>query len=94
MAFFSQSCYASFMQVVVEIRDEFAARVRLRGLTPEGYVQGLVDEAARTTFTALPPAKPRMEIESFLQAMAANSAKIPQLSDEAFMRESFYRDHD
>jgi hypothetical protein len=26
--------------------------------------------------------------------MAANSEKMPRLPDEAFARESFYRDHD
>ena len=82
------------MQVMVEIQDEFAAQVRLRGLTPEGYVQSLVDVATRTTLTALPPAKPKMDLEAFLQAMAANSTNIPQLPDEAFTRESFYQDHD
>jgi hypothetical protein len=82
------------MQVMVEIQDEFAAQVRLRGLTPEGYVQSLVDVATRTTLTALPPAKPKMDLEAFLQAMAANSINIPQLPDEAFTRESFYQDHD
>ena len=82
------------MQVMVEIQDEFAAQVRLRGLTPEGYVQSLVDVATRTTLTALPPPKPKMDLEAFLQAMAATSTHIPQLPDEAFTRESFYQDHD
>jgi len=30
----------------------------------------------------------------FFEAMTANSENIPQLPDEAFERESFYRDHD
>jgi hypothetical protein len=42
------------MQVLVEIRGEFAAQVRLRGLMPERYMQSLIDEAVRTTLTALP----------------------------------------
>jgi hypothetical protein len=82
------------MRVTLNIPDDLAAQVRLRGLTPEGYVQSLVDDAARTTPTALPPAKPKMEMEAFLQAMAANSTNIPHLPDEAFTRESFYQDHD
>jgi hypothetical protein len=34
------------------------------------------------------------EMQAFFDAMAANSETIPQLPDEAFDRESFYRDHD
>jgi hypothetical protein len=33
-------------------------------------------------------------MEEFFRVMAAHSDKIPQLPDEAFTRESFYRDHD
>jgi hypothetical protein len=92
--FLSPFCHSSSMQVLVEIRGEFAAQVQLRGLMPERYVQSLIDEAVRTTLTALPPSKPRVDIESFFRALAANSAKIPQLADEAFAHASFYQDHD
>ena len=34
------------------------------------------------------------EAAVFFESMAAKSDKIPQLPDEAFLRESFYRDHD
>jgi hypothetical protein len=82
------------MQVTVNIPDELAAQVRSRGLTPEGYVRSLIDDAARMTPTTLPPAKPKMDMETFLREMAAFSDKIPLLPDEAFTRESFYQDHD
>ena len=82
------------MQVMVEIPDELAAQVRSRGLTPEGYVRSLVDDAVRTAPKVLPPAKPKMDMKTFLREMAAFSDKIPLLPDEAFTRESFYQDHD
>jgi hypothetical protein len=82
------------MQVAVEISPEFAAQVQARGLPSESYVRSLIDDAAGSATTPLPPAKPKMDLESFFKAMAAHSGKIPQLPDEVFTRESFYQDHD
>ena len=82
------------MQITVTIPDEFAAEVKARGLEPRSYVERLIDDAARTAPKPIPPAKPKMDLDSFFQAMAAYSDKIPQLPDEAFTRESFYQDHD
>jgi len=81
------------MQITVTIPDEIAAQAQVRGLTPENYVEKLIDDAAHVGPKPLPPAKPKMDMESFFQAMAAYSDKIPQLPDEAFTRESFYQDH-
>jgi hypothetical protein len=80
------------MQITVDIPDELAAQVQARGLTPESYVLGLIEQAARQAPTE--SAKPKRDMEAFFKAMAANSEKIPQLPDEAFTRESFYQDHD
>jgi hypothetical protein len=82
------------MQITVEISDELAARARARGLTPEAYVKGLIEEAARAEGTPSETAQGKMDMETFLKGMAAHSDKIPQLPDEAFTRESFYQDHD
>jgi len=82
------------MQITVTIPDEFAARIRERGLTPESFVDSLICEVSRMAPKPLPPPKPKMEMESFFQGMAAYSDKIPQLPEEAFTRESFYQDHD
>jgi hypothetical protein len=82
------------MQITVTIPDEFAAQVQARGLTPESYVESLIDNASHVSPKPLPLAKPRMDMETFLREMAAFSDKIPQLPDEAFTRESFYQDHD
>jgi hypothetical protein len=82
------------MQITIEIPDELAAQAQARGLTTEIYVRSLIVGAALAVPIPLPPAKPRMDMEEFFEAMSANSDKIPQLPDEAFTRESFYQDHD
>ena len=82
------------MQITVTIPDDFGARVQARGLAPENFGQSVIDDAVRSAPLPLPPAKPRMDMETFLREMAAFSDKIPQLPDEAFTRESFYQDHD
>jgi len=94
MVFSPGSCYAFCMQITVEIPDELVSRVQARGLTPESYVLGLIEDAERRTPVPLRLREPRMSMEEFLEAMAANSDKIPVLPDEAFTRESFYQDHD
>jgi hypothetical protein len=84
------------MQITVTIPDEFAAQVQARGMNPESYVESLIEDAARTAATTSVPVRPKdkMDMETFLQKMAAFSDRIPQLPDEAFTRESFYADHD
>jgi len=82
------------MLVTVEIPDEIAAAVTAHGETPESYVRGLIDEAIRSTLSDKTVAPKKRDIQWFLQEMARNSDKIPQLPDEAFTRESFYQDHD
>jgi hypothetical protein len=82
------------MQIMIDIPDELAAQAKARGLTPKNYVRSLIDGGLHTDPAPLPPAKPKRDLETFFRAMAANSAKIPQLPDEAFTRESFYQDHD
>jgi hypothetical protein len=47
MALFPGSCYVFQMEIVINIPDEFAAQVQAFGLTPEGYVRSLVDDAMR-----------------------------------------------
>jgi len=82
------------MQITVDIPDEAAAQAQARGLTPEIYVRQLVEDAVRTAPAPLPPAKPSMNMEKFFDTLSAYSDRIPELPDEAFTRESFYRDHD
>jgi hypothetical protein len=80
------------MQVTVNIPDELAAQVKARGLSPENFVNGLIEDASRGNPGT---AEHRVrDMEAFFETMAANSEKIPQLPEEAFARESYYRDHD
>jgi hypothetical protein len=81
------------MQITVEIPDELAAKAQASGMSPEAYVRKLIEEAERKA-TPINVATPKMDIETFIHGMATYSDKIPQLPDEAFMRESFYADHD
>jgi hypothetical protein len=82
------------MQITVDIPDELAEQIRARGLTPEGFVRSLIDDAGRNASLPPEPARPERDMEAFFTGMAAYSEKIPQLPDEAFTRESFYQDHD
>jgi hypothetical protein len=80
------------MQVTVTIPDELAAQVKARGITPESFVSGLIEDAARAN--PLAPKRRTRDMKAFFKAMAAHSEKVPELPDEAFTRESFYQDHD
>jgi hypothetical protein len=82
------------MQITVTISDEFAEHVKARGLTPEGYVENLIAEQAAAPPLAQDTATRLADFERFFKEMAANSDKIPVLSEEALTRESFYQDHD
>lgn len=75
------------MQVTVEIPDELAEQAKSRGETPEQFVAGLLQ-------SAMPEKKATSTLDEMFDRLGANSDKVPQLPDEAFTRESFYRDHD
>jgi hypothetical protein len=81
------------MQVTVNIPDELAAQVRLRGLTPQTYVERLLAEQVSQQMTAS-PALSLEEFDAALDELAQFSDKIPSLPDAALSRESFYQDHD
>jgi hypothetical protein len=80
------------MLVTVEIPDELAAAAQARGETLESYVRGLVNEAVRRAPDGASAAPKKRDIQWFLREMARNSDQIPQLPDEAFTRDSFYRE--
>lgn len=82
------------MRITVTIPDEVVERVQARGLTPESYVERLIEDAAPTALGSVNPVPPKRDMHAFFRDMAAHSEKIPQLPDEAFTRKSFYQDHD
>jgi DNA-binding ferritin-like protein len=82
------------MEITVNIPDEVAEMARARGMTPETYVEGLIDRDKPKEKLA-PSVEERMaNLERFFKEISANSHKIPRLPDEAFTRDSFYSDHD
>lgn len=74
-----------------EVEAHLAAEARARGMEIPAYVAALIEQAVSSK-TRHQPTNEEMTV--FFQAMAANSAKIPQLPEEAFERSSFYQDHD
>lgn len=80
------------MQVLVTIPDEIAAQVLASGRSPESYVQQLIAERTPVAPTGI--AKKLLDLESFFGEISAFSGKFPLPPDEAFSRESLYRDHD
>ena len=80
------------MQVLVTIPDEIAAQVMASGRSPEGYVQELIAERNPVALPGI--AKKLSDLESFLDEISAFSGMTPMPPDEAFSRESLYRDHD
>lgn len=76
-----------------EVEARLAAEAQAHGVDIQVYVESLLEQAV-TAVTAQPRRRTREEMRTFYNALAAHSDKIPQLPDEAFTRESFYRDHD
>jgi hypothetical protein len=82
------------MQITVTIPDEVAAAARTYGLSPESYVEKLIAEQGAAGKQPVSTEERLANLEIFFKDMAANSGKIPILSEEALTRESFYRDRD
>lgn len=78
------------IEIAPEIEERFAAAAKAQGLATTSYAKSLIESAALQSR----PVKQHRDAAKFLAAMAAFSGKIPVLPEEAFTRESFYRDHD
>lgn len=76
-----------------EVEAELARQAEVRGMDVPAYAAKLLEQVTR-----LPqPEIDERELEEFEKALdriAQFSEKIPALPDEAFSRESLYRDHD
>ncbi len=77
-----------------EVEARLMTEARARGVKIQTYVEELIQTAISSGSSPKLRTKTPEEIESFLDAMSVNSEKIEQLPDEAFLRSSFYRDHD
>jgi hypothetical protein len=80
------------VDIAPEVQAELARQAAAGGWAIEAYAASLLEGAAR-----LPGGAGRLSqdrLENTLREMAEFSYKIPVLPDEAFTRESLYRDHD
>ncbi len=80
------------VDIAPEVQAELARQAAARGRAVEAYAASLLVEAV-----SLPAGAGKLNqdrLEDTLQEMAQFSHKIPPLPDEAFTRESLYRDHD
>ena len=95
------------MQITVEIPDHLALAAQARGLSldrrlaellAEELASASTKEPASATMFPAPVSPPRRlgkrNMSVFFETMAAHSDEIPALPDEAFTRDSYYRDHD
>ena len=84
------------MTILVEIKPEIQAELSrqaaARGVDIGSYATSLLEEAAQA------PAGSKIlsqsQLDRTLRELAQFSHKIPLLPEEAFSRESLYRDHD
>ena len=78
--------------ITPEVQAELARQAAAHGRAMEAYAASLLEGAVR-----LPAGADRLSqdrLENTFREMAEFSHKVPVLSDEAFTRESLYRDHD
>jgi hypothetical protein len=75
-----------------EVQEELSRQAAAHGVDIGAYAARLLEEAAHVP--ARPKTLSRSQLENTLQELAQFSHKIPLLPDEAFSRESLYRDHD
>jgi len=84
------------MSIIINIKPEVQAELTrqaaVHGINIGDYAANLLEEAAHA---AAGSKKLSLEqLDKALEEIAQFSDKIPSLPDEAFSRESLYRDHD
>jgi hypothetical protein len=75
-----------------EVQEELSRQAAAHGVDVSAYAASLLEEAAH-----VPGGSKKLsqdQLDKTLQEIAQFSQKIPVLPDEAFSRESLYRDHD
>ena len=75
-----------------EVQAELSRQAAANGVDISAYAAALLEEAAHVVAGSkvLTPE----QLDKTLEELAQFSYKIPSLPDEAFSRESLYRDHD
>jgi hypothetical protein len=77
-----------------EVEARLAAQAQAQGMDIQAYAESLLSLALGVNHASGSHRATTADAAIFFETMAANSTKIPQLPDEAFLRESFYQDHD
>jgi hypothetical protein len=80
------------VDIAPEVQAELARQAAAHGRVIEAYAASLLEGAVRHPAGAGRLSQDRLE--DTLREMAEFSHKVPILPDEAFTRESLYRDHD
>jgi hypothetical protein len=80
------------VDIAPEVQAELARQAAAQGRAVEAYAASLLEGAVRLPAGADSLSQDRLE--NTLRQMAEFSHKVPVLPDEAFARESLYRDHD
>jgi hypothetical protein len=75
-----------------EVQAELARQASAQGRAVEAYAASLLEQAAH--HAAMVGKLSPDRLENTLREMSQFSHKIPALGEDAFTRESFYRDHD
>jgi hypothetical protein len=75
-----------------EVEAELSRQAAAHGVDIGSYAASLLEEAAHVPVG--PKRLSQIQLDKTLQELAQFSHKIPLLPDEAFSRESLYRDHD
>lgn len=74
-----------------ELQAELARQAAEQGVGLEAYAARLLEVAAHASEV---PCDSARQLDATLQEMAQFAHKIPSLPDDAFSRESLYRNHD
>ena len=84
------------MTIIIDIKPEIQAELgrhaAAHGVDIVAYAASLLEEAAQ--FPVRSMVLSASQLDKTLEEIAQFSHKIPSLPDEAFSRESLYRDHD
>jgi hypothetical protein len=75
-----------------EVQEELSRQAAAHGVDVNSYAASLLEEAAHVPAGAKKLSQ--AQLDKTLEEIAQFSQKIPVLPDEAFSRESLYRDHD
>lgn len=87
-----RDCHDTIIDIKPEVQAELSRQTAAHGVDIVAYAASLLEEAAQ--FPVGSKTLSVSQLNKMLEKFARFSHKIPSLPDEAFSRESLYRDHD